>query len=49
MGDLEKRVKLELEVHIQDEKTSAKVIYFIALALVIVLNLAAAYVLWPSH
>lgn len=46
MGDLEKRIKLELEIHIQDEKTSTRLIYFMSLALIIIFNLATFCILW---
>lgn len=45
MGDLEK-VKLELEIHIKDERTSDKFINFISLSLVLIFNLITLYVLW---
>ncbi len=46
MGDLEKKVKLDLVVHIKDERTSDKFMYFISLSLVIIFNLLTLYVLW---
>jgi len=45
MGDL--KHKIELVVHIQDERTSDKYTYFICLSLVIIFNLATLY-LWTS-
>ena len=47
MGDLEK-VKLQLEIHIKDERTSDKFINLISLSLVIAFNIVTLYILWAS-
>ena len=48
MGDLNQKVKLELEIKIKDERTSDKFINLISLSLVIIFNLITVYLLWAS-
>lgn len=47
MGDLNQKVKLDLIIHIKDERTSDKYVNFVALSLVIIFNLMTIYLLWP--
>ena len=46
MGDLIQKAKLNFVIHIKDERTSDKYVNFVALSLVIILNLLTLYVLW---
>lgn len=48
MGDLDNKVKLDLTIHVQDERTSDKFMNFICLSLVIIFNLITAYILWTN-
>lgn len=45
MGDLNPKVKLDLVIHIKDERTSDKYVNFVALSLVIIFNLLTIYLL----